>query len=140
MAKVSYKTVHGLEVPRRARRLTRGHRGIMRDWYDDERKKMVSTLLYKKGQLVGWCAAVNVSYGFWIFRKKRFKISTFVQKNMRGRGYAKKLLEETLKTIKLIEPSAQILYGTPEDHDYFNDTYEAVITAGKLKPVRHYAI
>lgn len=133
-----YKHVNGFKVPKRAYSLTRGENGVMSDWLDKERDKMIATLLYRKGTLIGWCAVVRVYW--WIFPTKRFKISTYVDESLRGRGLGKKLLTRTLELVDTIEPEARILYGTPDDHDYFNRTYKRLISQRKLKPVRFWCL
>lgn len=132
---VRYETVTGERVPRAARRLTRRY-GVMKSWYDQSRDKMIATLLYSDGKLIGWCAAIRVT--FLGCRTRTFEISTYVYPKMRGKGYAQQLLNKTLKTLKLVEPNGKVRYGTPNDHGYFNNIYEKSIGASGLRPVKYF--
>ena len=136
MSRVKYTIVTGREVPKRAKKLTRGDNGVMLRWYEQDRDKMHATLLFHKDRLIGWCAVNRIKF-LW-FNTKKFYISTYVQPYKRGKGYAKELLESTLKFVKSIEPKAQILYGTPSDHKYFNEKYVKSISSVGLKPNRYF--
>lgn len=134
---IRYETVTGSKVPRAARRLARRD-GVMREWYDGRRNKMFATLVYRGDKLIGWCAATRVYFLWW--PTDTFEIGTYVQRSMRGNGYAKKLLNRTLQTLKIVEPKGKVRYGTPDDHGYFNNVYEKTLDANGLRPIRYWCV
>lgn len=135
---LKFKTVRGVDVPEEAKRLTRGKNGMMADWLDKEKENMVATLVYRKGKLIGWCAAIRTKF-LWI-HSKSVEIGTFVQPMYRGKGIGKKLLDRTLWILRLADPQTVVKYGAPNDSRYFNKTYQKAILGGGLRPKRYFCL